>query len=319
LPVLSSFEFMEIRVRIIIARLGLVVGSLLLVLLLLEGLLHLGAWFVRGDPQEANSLGSTSQLRILCVGDSNTYGMWLDRSLAYPARLEAIWNDSGRTPRIEALNLGHPGNNSSRLLQSLPEMLASLDPDWVIVMVGANDFWTEPVEIQALEARANVWAFLRRTRVYRLAYMIERSFEVEDVKVEAEEPVPGKFDWTARVGDREFELGHATSKPQNRKRATRELLRNLESAIALIQRHRARIILMTYPSWSGNYGASNQITRTVAKRTGIALVDQAQTFRKACPDAQCEKLLLRDQHPRAEGYVLAAETLVGPLAEEISR
>jgi hypothetical protein len=186
-------------------------------------------------------------------------------------------------------------------------------------MVGANDFWTEPVEIQALEARANVWAFLRRTRVYRLAYMIERSFEIEDVKVEAEEPVPGKFDWTARVGDREFELGHATSKPQNRKRATRELLRNLESAIALIQRHRARIILMTYPSWSGNYGASNQITRTVAERTGIALVDQARTFRKACPDAQCEKLLLRDQHPRAEGYVLAAETLVGPLAEEISR
>ena len=312
-------EFMQIRIRIIVARLGLVLGSLLLVLFLLEGLLQLGAWFVRGDPQEANSLGSTSHLRILCVGDSNTYGMWLDRSLAYPARLEAIWSQSRRTPRIEALNLGHPGNNSSRLLQNLPEMLAHLNPDWVIVMVGANDFWTAPVEIQELEARSNVWAFLRRTRVYRLAYMIERSFEVENVEVEAEESVPGEFEWTARVGDREFELGHATPNPQKRKRAQRELLRNLESAIAAIERHPARIILMTYPSWGGNYGVSNAITRAVAERTGTALVDQAQVFREACPDAQCEPLLLPDQHPRAEGYVLAAETLARKLAEEISR
>jgi lysophospholipase L1-like esterase len=304
------------RVGIVAARAGLVVGSLLLTVLLLEALLQVGAWYVRSSEREPVGLLSTSRMRVLCVGDSNTYGMWVDRSDAYPARLESTWNESGRAPRIEALNLGHPGNNSSRLLRNLPEMLESLDPDWVVIMVGANDFWTEPVEIDADPAPSTLWTFLRRTRVHRLAYMVRRGFEAEEVKVEAETLAPGTFEWSARIGDRELDLGSATRRQQDKKRATTELMRNLAAAIERVEQHPARVVLMTYPSRKDLYGASNHLTRAVAAQMRIPLVDLARAFGERCVDIECSELLLQDQHPRPEGYALVAEALSGVLEQE---
>jgi lysophospholipase L1-like esterase len=55
-----------------------------------------------------------SNLRVLCLGDSNTYGVWLERSQACPQQLEAVWNQRVASPRLEVLNLGVPGTNSSR-------------------------------------------------------------------------------------------------------------------------------------------------------------------------------------------------------------
>ena len=42
------------------------------------------------------------------------------------------------------INLGFPGNNSSKILRALPRILQELRPDVVTVMVGTNDWWTEP-------------------------------------------------------------------------------------------------------------------------------------------------------------------------------
>ncbi len=153
----------------------------------------------------------------------------------------------------------------------------------------------------------------------RKIQLIGRSFEAEEVKLEAEQLAPGRSKWTARIGDRELELGQVTPKPQERTRATKELMHNLASAIEQTERHGARIILMTYPSREGLYAASNKLTRAVAQRTGTTLIDLAKTFGEACPDVECAELLLEDQHPRAEGYVLAAETIARELTEETPR
>jgi lysophospholipase L1-like esterase len=198
-------------------------------------------------------------------------------------------------------------------------MLATLDPDWVIILVGANDFWTEPVEIRldAGTARAGDW--LRRLRVYRLLYMARRAFDVPDAQVVSEETAPGRFEWTVSVGEEQFDLGHASRAPQDRARASRELARNLASAVDLVARHGARPVLLTYPSWSGSYGASNPIIRSAAERTGAVLLDLERVFIESCPDARCAPLLLDDHHPRAEGYVLVASRIADALESGLSR
>jgi lysophospholipase L1-like esterase len=55
---------------------------------------------------------------------------------AYPKRLEALWAEEAKTPRLEILNLGISGTNSSSLVGILPEIIDTLSPD---VMLGTND------------------------------------------------------------------------------------------------------------------------------------------------------------------------------------
>jgi hypothetical protein len=101
----------------------------------LEALLQVAALAVHlgGGPTQAAWL--TGNRRVLCLGDSNTYGLYLaDRAQAYPQTFEALWNERVVSPRIEVLNLGYPGTNSSRLRRDLPRMLETFAPDVVVLM-----------------------------------------------------------------------------------------------------------------------------------------------------------------------------------------
>ena len=100
------------------ARGGALLLGIVLSLVLVEILLDLGAAFNswRGDRRFAGSTGG--QHRVLCVGDSNTYGLYVGAADAYPGRLQALLGDS-----VAVVNLGYPGNNSSSLSAYLPGLL----------------------------------------------------------------------------------------------------------------------------------------------------------------------------------------------------
>jgi hypothetical protein len=66
------------RIREWAGRLGLVVGSLLGLLLLLEIALQLGSLALRATGRELPAGWLTGGHRILCLGDSNTYGLYLE-------------------------------------------------------------------------------------------------------------------------------------------------------------------------------------------------------------------------------------------------
>ena len=158
-------------------RLALVPLGVALGLLALEALLQVAALAVHlgGGPTPAAWL--TGNRRVLCLGDSNTYGLYLpDRAQAYPQTFEALWNERVASPRIEVLNLGYPGTNSSRLRRDLPRMLEAFAPDVVILMVGSNDYWTAPVDIAPSGAFARAAQSVKRhSRVYQLSYMLRRA------------------------------------------------------------------------------------------------------------------------------------------------
>jgi lysophospholipase L1-like esterase len=71
-----------------------------------------------------------------------------------------VWNERVGEPRAEVLNLGFPGTNFSRPVRDLPRLLETFRPDFTIIMVGVNDFWTLPFPTENSEPSRQ--SFLKR-------------------------------------------------------------------------------------------------------------------------------------------------------------
>ena len=132
------------RAREWLGRIGLIGFGLVVTLVGLEVALQLGAAVVRITHESRGAAKNPERFRIVCFGDSNTYGLYLERHESYPAQLERELAALRPTQPVEVVNLGTPGLSSSRLLRKFPELLETLAPDLVIVMLGVNDLWTDP-------------------------------------------------------------------------------------------------------------------------------------------------------------------------------
>lgn len=268
--------------RLLLPPLALVVA-----VLLLEGLLQIGSLVVSATTRGKSSGWSTESLRVLSLGDSNTYGLWLEsEEKPYPAILEREWNRSFETPKIEVVNLGYPGNDSSRILQELPGAIEEYRPDLVTLMVGVNDFWIPPSVGVEHETSALVRWLRAHSRVYKLCYML-----VRDVG-------PGA----------NRELG----KPRRRSRPERTLQGNLQRIADLLRHNDIRLILLTYP-YGEVQAAANDVLHKFAEDRGIPLVDMAAVFQGIDPETVRHELLFDDNHPREPGHGLIADALLRAL------
>ncbi len=293
------------------SRIGLIGFGLAVTLVGLEVALQLGAAVVRITHESRGAAKDPERFRILCLGDSNTYGVFLERPEAYPAQLERELAALRPTQPVEVVNLGTPGLNSSRLLRQLPELLNTLAPDLVIVMVGANDIWTVPTAESPARSTTLRGFLTRHSRVLRL-YRLLRARGRADLEV-AIVPVPGKGylqqgDHWVRVGDRVFDFGFENA---NRRipGAARHLVENLGRLHAVIKKAGARALFITYPARFQIYGEANRAIRQSARTKGLPLLDLTVNFLKPCPQKKCPTLFFDDQHPTAEGYRLMAKKI----------
>jgi lysophospholipase L1-like esterase len=76
--------------------------------------------------------------RILCFGDSWTYGWGVAEEQAWPRRLEAYLKAQGRT-HVEVVNCGQSGQYSYRYRQLIERIVPLLKPDLVLVGVLQGD------------------------------------------------------------------------------------------------------------------------------------------------------------------------------------
>jgi lysophospholipase L1-like esterase len=91
----------------LLTRIGLIGFGIFAALAAAEAVLQTGAAVVRGLGRPEPSWTSSGR-RVLCVGDSNTYGLHLERSDAYPAVLQRRWSEQPGHAPVEVLNLGVP-------------------------------------------------------------------------------------------------------------------------------------------------------------------------------------------------------------------
>jgi lysophospholipase L1-like esterase len=333
----------------LVTSLGLVAFGLLLGFVAVEAVLQVGALYVRASGRETAGGWLRSDVRVLCTGDSNTYGYLVESEQAYPKVLEREWNRDAERGPIEVMNVGYPGTNSSQLRKNFPRFLSLFRPDVVTMMVGANDFWMKP---EANPGILGWWGWLdsllyRKLRTYRLAHMVRRAIEQPVLEVSHAQPdvTPEEIEelrgerWreTAvrilkereaegelfrdegfiRYGDETIDV-HWGKQEGGVKNWQANLLDNVTVMAQMARASGVTLVLITYASGDKTYGLVNDLQRELAPRIGISLIDIEAVLEPRCPEWRCEELL-PDQHPSPVGHELAARIVLQRLKDLLER
>jgi hypothetical protein len=161
------------------------------------------------------SATAAAHRRVLCVGDSYTYGVGAPRGESYPDHLRRLLGDGWAV-----VNEGWPGSNSSMMAERLPAWLSEDRPDVVIVMAGMNNQhnplggtyrrlvqagYVRPTAREALSHRLDL--LLWRLRVYRLLRwtVVDRLTRAPVADASATSPTavgrPAGIHWSAQTAD----------------------------------------------------------------------------------------------------------------------
>ncbi len=81
-----------------------------------------------------------NEVRIICLGDSVTFGLGVDNEDTYPYYLENFLQDKYKNKKIEVLNAGIPGFSSDQGLFLFKRNCLYLKPDLVLISFGINDY-----------------------------------------------------------------------------------------------------------------------------------------------------------------------------------
>ena len=115
-------------------------------------------------------------IRILALGDSQTFGNGLLLEETWPKQLENALNNSGLDTKYEVLNAGLPGSDTWQHEIILERMLARYNPDMVILAFYINDvvkkFTPSPVtKIQ------------RDPNISKLVYFLKKSVLLLNIRI----------------------------------------------------------------------------------------------------------------------------------------
>jgi lysophospholipase L1-like esterase len=89
--------------------------------------------------QEEITENDRGGIRILCLGDSVTFGLGAERGRDYPAQLERILNEGHPYKKFVVYNQGYPGRNSSQILKYLEENIEKYKPNIIVLLAGNNN------------------------------------------------------------------------------------------------------------------------------------------------------------------------------------
>ncbi len=281
-----------------IRQLALVAFGLLVPLLLAELALQVSSKFyratllaTRSEPVDLHSK------RILCVGDSNTFGVRVAAADSYPGQLERMLNAcSTDGAHWQVLNRGIPGQNTTQIKNSLPELLAWCEPQIVIVLGGINNRWNEASKLEAE-------SILDRSRVLRLLRLAINNFRA------GSNPAAGNGHLEVAAITR-TDPKATTSDDELRARTTADL----ESIVELVRAAKATPVIMTYPGQHTAMAPINLSAREVASRLRVLLVDNDLAFKDYVATYGYDAILFEDSHPAEAGYQLESRDIVKAFA-----
>lgn len=134
----------------------------------------------------SNSLGFRSEefqlarspdsLRVVCFGDSSTFGIGSRMEHTWPSQLETLIANSiqfSDVDKIEVINAGVPGYSSYQGLQHMRQEIDRLQPDVVMASYANNDFWhwdqtTDEEHASRLSTKNRTRRLLMQSRVVQV-------------------------------------------------------------------------------------------------------------------------------------------------------
>jgi lysophospholipase L1-like esterase len=212
---------------------------------------------------------------LLCLGDSNVFGLYERPADAYPAQLQALL-DAGADGRWRVENGGRPGASSLDVARRIDGELRRARPSAVLLTVGVNDQWSyaggEGVDAPWYEE-------LRLTKLARLLAARLAGGAAGQDQLSVPEGLP--------VRNADFAA---------------ELARNLRLIRERCLAHGAPLLLVAYSTDRPVYAEANAILRELARDEGFALADATADVAELERELGFEQVFHLDLHPRAPAY-----------------
>ena len=118
-------------------------------------------------PDRSGAWRAGARHRILCAGDSHTWGAGVERADSYPAQLQQRLDETA-PGEYSVMNVGVPGMNTSQLRKRVPQHIGRHAPDLLLVWAGINNEWNSAeVDEPSPRLLATADRLLLRSRVYR--------------------------------------------------------------------------------------------------------------------------------------------------------
>ncbi len=140
-----------------------------------------------------NDAVRNSDYRILCVGDSFTYGIGASEGKDYPRQLEDVFKANLQTPRVAVVNRGVGAYNTSQIRHHLPKWIQESDPHLVVILAGsanAWNYWGYRDYLKGNGLRPRLRDFFYRIRIFKLIRLLgddvshdmPRNREIQDLE-----------------------------------------------------------------------------------------------------------------------------------------
>jgi lysophospholipase L1-like esterase len=293
----------------------------LVLLALAEGGLRVAARFAH---DRATAWRPEARYRVLCVGDSHTFGFMVPSDESYPAHLQHFL-DAQAAGLYSVINLGIPGMNSAQVRNRLSAQIAQYRPDTVVVWCGANNTWNR-AEV-ADDARPSTWLsdVLNSSRVIRFVRValhdlrLERDFHTlqQDLRStvsgrvtrapedKVDDPLSMNATHTIRHWDGStdrvhHQAGETLSESAAEAQADRDFTAMAEAARAA----GIHLIFIKYPTALPAFAFANRAMVRAGEQHHLTVVDSAVSLRRVPPE---DRQWLPAAHPS------------GPIYREIAR
>jgi lysophospholipase L1-like esterase len=218
---------------------------------------------------------SSSTFRIVCIGDSWTFGANVGQDQAYPQQLKAMLRREFSKADIEVFNLGVLGYSTYQGLELLKSRLNSLDPDVVVIGFGMNDSSIGGYRDKDLSRPGNHSTYANE--LFQLATKMEcvklLRYWAELIKYKpvsvGERMMPQKNsheEGSALFWKQKYEESEAWVRV-----SLTDYEKNILEMINLARRRNADVILLNNQLWPEN--PYTPILKRISKREGVGFVD----------------------------------------------
>ncbi len=277
---------------------GLLLAGLALVLSLatLETTLQLASLFVS---DRSGGWDPEAERRVLCVGDSHTWGAMVERHESYPARLQERLDEL--EPGVwSVVNHSVPGMNSGQILRRLPVWLSRGQPDVVLIWIGVNNAWNV-----ADMDRDDVFVldeWLLRSRLYKTVRVWLHDHELDrhrgaesrgEAWSLANDPT-SRGSWSVTYDGLQERITHQRDHSQDDYEVVRAALEHLIDIAELARAAGSEPYFVLYPIWVVPFVQANEVTLAAAKATDTPVIDTREAMARV-PDVR--RSLKRGLHP----------------------
>jgi hypothetical protein len=276
-----------------------------------EGLLWILHFAVSPEPRAAALAPRPGERRILCVGDSHTFGIHLDASASYPGRLQS-YLDRAEGQAWRVVNLGYPGQNTAQIRSRLAENIAAYRPEIVCLWAGVNNSWSPAMrhlweQPDGESTATTLESFVQQVRLFKLARMLFAARDRAPLQPRVRKRRPGQGDVPgldgAQRGEGLGEVERIESRKERKSFSAEEIRRHTEIDLARIlatcRAHGVKLVIADYPHDAPPSGTVNPVLDRFAESNALPLVPLNARIVPLVEELGGTRMMLRDGHATA--------------------